>query len=239
MALGAFFSAGEVHPADVPDRRGVELPAARRRARVHVADAVPAPLGGHVPGRRRLLELPRRRRLRLPHQPADRLLLRDRHRADRQPRPRRDDGRLRHAGDRPGAVLPALPDPGRAMAGAVGAICVLVDQHRPGLDVLRHAAPARASCSSTSRSNSGYFEARSLGVPDATTPTRSSSGCASPATSSSSSAGRSPSSTSPGSVFATPSSASPSKSPRTFCSPSITEPAGVAATGAGAGAQSS
>ena len=39
-------------PAHVPDRRGVELPAARRRAGVAVADAVPAPLGGHVPGRR-------------------------------------------------------------------------------------------------------------------------------------------------------------------------------------------
>ena len=81
--------------------------------------------------------------LRLPHQPADRLLLRDRHRADRQPRPRGDDGRLRDARPRPGAVLPALPDPGRPLAGEVGADLVLVDEHRPGLDVLRDAAAAR------------------------------------------------------------------------------------------------
>ena len=84
-----------------------------------------------------LLELPRRRRLRLPDQPADRLLLRDRHRADRQPRPRGDDGRLRDARRRAGAVLPALPDPRRALAGAGGEVELLVAQHRPRLDVLR------------------------------------------------------------------------------------------------------
>ena len=130
-------------PAHLPHRRGVVVPAARRGAGVALADAVPAPLGGHVPRRRRLLELPRRRHLRLPHQPADRLLLRDRHRADRQPRPRRDDGRLRDARARAGAVLPALPDPGGQVAGEVGEDLVLVDQHRPGVDVLRHAAAAR------------------------------------------------------------------------------------------------
>ena len=85
-------------------------------------------------------------------QPADRLLLRDRHRADRQPRPRGDDGRLRDARARAGAVLPALPDPGRRWPERWARICVLVDEHRPRLDVLRDAAAARASCSSTSRS---------------------------------------------------------------------------------------
>ena len=143
MALGAFFSAAEVIPLTFLTVEAWCVPAARRRPGVAGPHAVPAPLGGDVPRRRRLLELPRRRDLRLPHQPADRLLLRDRHRADRQPRPRGDDGRLRDAGHRPGALLPALPDPRRALAGEVGAHRLLVDEHRPGLDVLRHAAAAR------------------------------------------------------------------------------------------------
>ena len=152
MALGAFFSAAEVIPLTFLTVEAWTLPAARRRAAVALHDAVPAPLGGDVPRRRRLLELPRRRHLRLPHQPADRLLLRDRHRADRQPRPRRDDGRLRDARARPGAVLPALPDPGGAVAGAVGA------GSRSGRPTSgsRGCASRRccrsASCSSTSRS---------------------------------------------------------------------------------------
>ena len=143
MALGAFFSAAEVIPLTfltVEAWSFLQLGAAQES---RAQDAVPAPLGGHVPRRGRVLELPRRRHLRLPHQPADRLLLRDRHRADGQPRPRGDDGRLRHARHRPGAVLPALPDPGRQVAGEVGQDLVLVDEHRPGLDVLRDAAAAR------------------------------------------------------------------------------------------------
>ena len=80
MALGAFFSAIEVIPLTLPDRRGVAVPAARRRAASRGSQhAVPAPLGGDVPGRGRVLELPRRGHLRLPDQPADRQLLRDRH----------------------------------------------------------------------------------------------------------------------------------------------------------------
>ena len=114
MALGAFFSAAEVIPLTFLTVEAWSLPAARRGAGVAREDAVPAPLGGDVPRRRRLLELPRRRHLRLPDQPPGRLLLRDRDGADRQPRPRRDDGRLRDARDRPGDVLPALPDPRRA-----------------------------------------------------------------------------------------------------------------------------
>ena len=152
MALGAFFSAAEVIPLTfltVEAWAFLQLGAAQQSR-----SATPFPhrwavmflvavgfwnfLGaGH---------------LRLPDQPADRLLLRDRHGADRQPRARRDDGRLRHARDRAGAVLPALPDPRRALAGAVGADLLLVDEHRPGLDVLRDAAAARDRCSSTSRS---------------------------------------------------------------------------------------
>ena len=105
MALGALFSAMEVIPLGPVDLRGLAVhavggqpdrgPDARRRQ-----PGLPAPLGRDVPHRRGLLELPRRRRIRVPHQPADRQLLRDRHAVHRQPRPRRDDGRLRHAGDR-------------------------------------------------------------------------------------------------------------------------------------------
>ena len=143
MALGAFFSAAEVIPLTfltVEAWAFLQLGSAQQSRSRH---AVPAPLGGHVPRRGRVLELPRRRDLRLPDQPADRVLLRDRHGADGQPRARRDDGRLRDARDRAGAVLPALSDPGRALAGAVGADRVLVDEPRPGLDVLRDAAAAR------------------------------------------------------------------------------------------------
>ena len=162
MAMGAFFSAPEVIPLTfltVEAWSFLQLGAAQES---RVADPVPAPLGRHVPGGCRLLELPRRRHLRLPDQPADRLLLRDRHGADGQPRPRGDDGRLRDARDRAGAVLPALPDSRRQVAGEMGEDRLLVHQHRPRLDVLRHTPPARHRRSSTSRSNEGYWEARDL-----------------------------------------------------------------------------
>ena len=143
MALGAFFSAAEVIPLTfltVEAWSFLQLGAAQES---RAATPFPHRWAVMFLVAVGLLELPRRRHLRLPDQPADRLLLRDRHRADRQPRPRRDDGRLRDARDRPGAVLPALPDPGRQVAGEVGADLLLVDQHRPRLDVLRDAAPAR------------------------------------------------------------------------------------------------
>ena len=142
MALGAFFSAAEVIPLTfltVEAWSFLQLGAAQQSR-----SSTPFPHRWAVMflvavG---LLELPRRRDLRLPDQPADRLLLRDRHRPDRQPRARGDDGRLRDAGDRPGPVLPALPDPGRTLAGEVGADQLLVDQHRARMDVLRNAAAA-------------------------------------------------------------------------------------------------
>src|SRR5262249_46323344 len=135
------------------------VPPTRRRAALALVGAIPAPLGGDVPRRRRLLELPRRRHLRVPDQPADRLLLRDRHRADGEPRARGDDGRVRDARARPGDVLPPVPDPGRQMARALGADLLLVDEHRARLDVLRDAAPAR-DLAAVQVGRLGYVEAR-------------------------------------------------------------------------------
>ncbi len=139
MALGAFFSAAEVIPLTfltVEAWSFLQLGAAQES---RSETPVPSPLGGHVPRRRGLLELRWRRYLRLPRKPADRVLLRDRHGADRQPRSRGDDGRLRDARAGPGAVLPPLPDTCRQVAGEVGAHQLLVDEHRACLDVLRHA----------------------------------------------------------------------------------------------------
>ena len=113
MALGAFFSAAEVIPLTfltVEAWSFLQLGAAQQsRSRTPFPHRWAVMFLVSVG----LLELPRRRDLRLPDQPADRLLLRDRHRSHRQPRPRGHDGRLRHAGDRAGAVLPALPHPRR------------------------------------------------------------------------------------------------------------------------------
>ena len=58
MALGAVFSALEV-TAHLPDRRSVDVPPARCAAGDQVGCPLPAPVGGDVPRRRRLLELPR------------------------------------------------------------------------------------------------------------------------------------------------------------------------------------
>ena len=141
MALGAFFSAAEVIPLDLPDRRGLELFAARGQAGVTLSHALPASLGRDVPRGGGFLELPRGRDLRLPHKPADHLLLPDRHCPDRQPWPRGDDGGLRDACSGARAVLPALPDPGGALVGAGGQDKLLVAEHRARLDVLRYALP--------------------------------------------------------------------------------------------------
>src|SRR5262249_6790902 len=130
-------------PAHLPYRRGVELPPARRPPGVAVRRPLPPPLGRDVPRRGRVLELPRRRDLWLPDQPPDRLLLRDRDRADREPRPRGDDGRVRDARGRTGAVLPPLPDPGRALVGPRREVELLVSQHRARVDVVRDPVPAR------------------------------------------------------------------------------------------------
>ena len=162
MALGAVFSAAEVIPLTFLTVEAWSFLQLGARQESKSRDAVPAPLGGDVPGRGRVLELPRRRDLRLPDQPADRLLLRDRHRADGKPRPRGDDGRLRDARRRPGPLLPALPDPGRTLARARRQDELLVAQHRPRLDVASRPCSRSASCSSTSRSTTATYEARTL-----------------------------------------------------------------------------
>src|SRR5829696_999705 len=138
---GRVLLGGGGDPLDLPDRRSVELFAARGEAGVALAHAVPAPLGGHVPGGGRVLELPGGGDLRVPDQPPHCLLLPDRHGAYRQPRPRGDDGRLRDARCGPGPVLPAVPDPRRALVGASGEMELLVPEHWARLDVLRHALP--------------------------------------------------------------------------------------------------
>ena len=86
MALGAFFSAAEVIPLTFLTVEAWAFLQLGARQQSGGARPVPAPVGGDVPGRGGLLELPRRRRLRVPDQPADRVLLPDRHRPDRQPR---------------------------------------------------------------------------------------------------------------------------------------------------------
>ena len=205
MALGAFFSAAEVIPLTfltVEAWSFLQLGAAQEsRSRTPfphrwavmflVAVGFWNFLGAGIFGF--LINLP------------DRLLLRDRHRADRQPRARRDDGRLRDARDRARAVLPALPDPGRQVAGEVGEDLLLVDEHRPGVDVLRHAAPARDPAA-LQVGRRRLLRGPGAEVPDQRHERRASSGCGCPATSSSSRAARSRRSTSPISGSATRSS---------------------------------
>jgi nitric oxide reductase subunit B len=143
LALGAFFSAAEVIPLTFLTVEAWSFLQLGARQEAPSPTPVPAPLGGHVPGGRRLLELLRRRGVRIPHQPAHCVILRDRHRTDRQSWARRNDGRVRHARGRARLVLPALSHPAPALAGPVGENLLLVAQHRPGLDVLRYPATTR------------------------------------------------------------------------------------------------
>ena len=142
MALGAFFSAAEVIPLTLLTVEAWSFLQLGTRQQVGGGGGVPAPLGGAVPGLGRVLELPGGRGLRLPDQPAGRQLLRDRHAADLQPRPRGLHGGLRHA--RPGAagLLHALPGPARGLERAAGAVLVLGDQRRADADDPRAPVPA-------------------------------------------------------------------------------------------------
>ena len=105
IAVGAVFSALEVVPLTLI---GLEALQTYRRSqgvrlarRLQVADPVLR--------RGRLLEHGRRGPARLRHQPAGVAVLRAGPEHDGRPRPRRAVRRLRHAGHRPDAVLPARP----------------------------------------------------------------------------------------------------------------------------------
>ena len=73
MALGAFFSAAEVIPLTFLTVEAWSFLQLGARQQAAGGDAVPAPLGGAVPGLGRVLELPRRGGVRLPDQPAGRV----------------------------------------------------------------------------------------------------------------------------------------------------------------------
>ena len=130
MALGAFFSAAEVIPLTLADGRGLVVPPARQPPAGRRRGGVPAPLGGPVPGLGRVLELPRRGGLRVPDQHAGRELLRDRHAAHLEPRPRGLHGRLWHARPRTPGLLHAVPRPARGLERGAGAVLVLGDERR-------------------------------------------------------------------------------------------------------------
>ena len=100
MALGATFSAMEVIPLLLLT---LEAWGFMRSGERSIDGPAPAPLGGVVPDRRGRLEFLRRRRVRLPDQPAGSQLLRNRHQPDGEPRPHGHDGRLWHAGRRTAA----------------------------------------------------------------------------------------------------------------------------------------
>ena len=93
-----------------------------------------------------LLEPVRRRRAGLPDQPAGRQLLRARLLPDRGPRPRRADGRLRHARHRAGAVLAAQHGRPAVLEGEVAEGRLLGPEHRPDGHDPAHAAAGRRAC---------------------------------------------------------------------------------------------
>ena len=143
MALGAFFSAAEVIPLDVSDRRGVEFPAARGATASQVQHAVSTLLGGDVSGISGLLEFPRRGRFRILDQSSGRLLLRDWNSLDLQSRACGHDGRLWNAGRRAGVVLHPISDSRSALVRPRRQDQLLVAQRGIGVDGFRHAVSAR------------------------------------------------------------------------------------------------
>ena len=129
MALSAAFSALEVVPLtlitlDAWDFVTVTKGRGQR--------AIPAQMDVLLPDGRGFLEFHRRWHLRVPHQHADRQLLRDGHEPNAQSWPRRDDGRVRHAGRCLDGVRPAPDDVRRGLAssGALRPMRILGPQHR-------------------------------------------------------------------------------------------------------------
>src|SRR5208337_801640 len=122
------------HPADLANGRSLVVPPAWQPTACRRRAGVPASLGGVVPGLGRVLELPRRWGLRLPHQPAGRELLRDRHAVDLESRPRRLHGRVRYARAGTSGILYAVPGSARGLERGAGEVLVLGDQCRPDAD---------------------------------------------------------------------------------------------------------
>ena len=133
-------SAGALDLRGVAIHAAGDLPHRAFRAQ-HVQRSLSAQVGRDVPDRRGVLELPRGGSLRVPDQPAGRQLLRNRHAVHRQPRPRRVDGRLRHAGHRLLHVRGPLLHPARQEQRACHEAFFLVSEHRAGNDALRQPDP--------------------------------------------------------------------------------------------------
>ncbi len=147
MAMGAVFSAMEVIPLVLltfEAWRFMRLGAQDRARSVLGTSAADFPhkWADDVPHRRGLLELPGRRGVRLPHQPAHRELLRDRHRLHGQSRPRGADGRLRHVGHRLLHVHCPTLHSTRPRFRAGNEALVLGPECRPGIDALRQSDSA-------------------------------------------------------------------------------------------------
>ena len=145
MALGAFFSAAEVIPLTFLTVEAWSFLQLGTRQQTKSVSTVSAFLGCDVSRVGRVLEFPRRGRLRLPDQPADRFLLRNRNGIDGQSRSRRNDGSLWDAGGGTGIVLPALSDPGLALVGSGGENLILVVEHWIGVDGVCDPLSARSA----------------------------------------------------------------------------------------------
>ena len=141
MAMGAVFSAMEVIPLVLltfEAWRFMRLGARRiKLGHRHHKRCLPAQMGRDVPHRRGLLELLGRGGVRLPHQPAHRKLLRNRHRLHGQSRPRGADGRVRHVGDRLLHVHRPTLHSTRPRFREGDEALVLGPEHRPGIDAVR------------------------------------------------------------------------------------------------------
>ena len=108
MGLASCFSALEVVPLTLLTLDAWDFIRLKNQACSDCGQDWPqAELGHLVPDRRRGLELRRGRDLRVPDQPADRVLLRGGHHAHPQPRPCRHVRRLRHVGPGGDGLLPA------------------------------------------------------------------------------------------------------------------------------------
>ena len=145
MALGAFFSAAEVIPLTILTLEAWSFLQLGAQQGAKSQTPFPHFWGSHVLSCSWLLELSRRRDLRISDQSSDCLLLRNRYRAHCQPRARLHDGCLRDAEHWSGLVLPAVSDSRKSLVRSLGQDQFLVAQSGTGLDGLRYPFPARSS----------------------------------------------------------------------------------------------